>query len=57
MVEIIGLATVVAMSWLLAFAMANESDAEKRRCALPGALLRGTGGDLCFALLSRYRSA
>ena len=37
MVEIIGLATVVAMSWLLAFAMANESDAEKRRRALPGA--------------------
>jgi hypothetical protein len=31
MVEIIGLATIVALSWLLAFSMATESDAEKRR--------------------------
>ena len=33
MVEIIGIATMVALSWVVASGMANESDAEKRRCA------------------------
>jgi hypothetical protein len=33
MVEIIGVATVVALSWLLAASMATESDSEKRRAA------------------------
>lgn len=31
MVEIIGVITMVALSWVLASSMANESDAEKRR--------------------------
>ena len=38
MVEMIGVTTVVALSWLLAFCMANEIDSEKRRHA-------GFGGD------------
>jgi hypothetical protein len=33
MVEIIGVVTIVALSWVLASSMANESDAEKRRRA------------------------
>lgn len=33
MVEIIGVMTIIALTWLLASSMANESDAEKRRCA------------------------
>ena len=33
MVEIIGVLTIIALTWLLAFSMANESEAEKRRCA------------------------
>jgi len=43
MVEIIGFSTVVALSWLLAFGMANESDSEKRRHA--GFSGYGTEGD------------
>jgi hypothetical protein len=31
MVELIGLATMVALSWVLAVCMANEIDSEKRR--------------------------
>ena len=31
MVEVIGLATMVALSWVLAVCMANEIDSEKRR--------------------------
>ncbi|WP_447977552.1 hypothetical protein [Candidatus Nitrospira bockiana] len=31
MVELIGVITIVAMSWVLASGMANESDAEHRR--------------------------
>lgn len=31
MVEIIGIATMVALSWLLASSMANESESEQRR--------------------------
>lgn len=38
MVEIIGVGTIVALSWLLASAMANESDAEKRRRVMSGAM-------------------
>lgn len=38
MVEIIGIATMVALSWLLASSMANESEAEQRR------LSRQSGG-------------
>ena len=37
MVELIGFATVVALSWVLAFCMANEIDSEKRRQAPFGA--------------------
>lgn len=33
MVEIIGVVTIIALTWVLASSMANESDAEKRRCA------------------------
>jgi hypothetical protein len=31
MVEIIGVVTIVALNWVLAASMANESDSEKRR--------------------------
>lgn len=37
MVELIGLATMVVLVWLLDFSMANESEAERRRLARPGA--------------------
>lgn len=33
MVEFIGVVTIIALNWVLASSMANESDAEKRRCA------------------------
>jgi hypothetical protein len=33
MVEIIGVVTIIALHWVLAASMANESEAEKRRCA------------------------
>ncbi|MCC2642503.1 MAG: hypothetical protein K0S45_2916 [Nitrospira sp.] len=33
MVEIIGLGTMVALVWLLAWSMAGESESEKRRIA------------------------
>lgn len=33
MVELIGVVTIIALNWVLAASMANESDAEKRRCA------------------------
>lgn len=33
MVELIGVITIIALNWVLAASMANESDAEKRRCA------------------------
>ncbi|MDE3226260.1 MAG: hypothetical protein KGO52_15215 [Nitrospirota bacterium] len=36
MVGLIGLATMVALVWLLDFSMANESDAERRRIARSG---------------------
>jgi hypothetical protein len=36
MVELIGVVTIIALTWLLASSMANESDAEKRRCARMG---------------------
>lgn len=34
MVELIGVAVVVALSWVLASTMATESDSEKRRSSL-----------------------
>ena len=36
MVEIIGLATMVALIWLLDWSMAGESDAERRRLTASG---------------------
>jgi len=36
MVELIGVVTIVALSWVLAFSMANESHAEMRRRASMG---------------------
>lgn len=36
MVEIIGLATMVALIWLLDWSMAGESDSERRRLAASG---------------------
>ncbi len=33
MVELIGVITIIALNWVLVASMANESDAEKRRCA------------------------
>jgi len=41
MVEIIGLATLVALVWLLAFAMKTESDAERRRSTMPSGMVAG----------------
>jgi hypothetical protein len=38
MVEIIGLATMTALTWLLASSMATESDSEKRRASATGAM-------------------
>jgi len=37
MVELIGVATIVALVWLLDFSMANESEAERRRLGRLGA--------------------
>lgn len=34
MVEVIGLVTIGALVWLLAWSLAGESDAERRRVAL-----------------------
>ena len=34
MVEIIGLGTMVALVWLIAWSMAGESESEKKRSAL-----------------------
>lgn len=34
MVEIIGLVTMVALVWLLAWSMAGESESERRRIAM-----------------------
>jgi hypothetical protein len=36
MVELIGLVTIIALVWMLAWSMAWESDAEGHRCALIG---------------------
>jgi hypothetical protein len=36
MVEIIGLVTMGALVWLLAWSMAGESESEKRRASQPG---------------------
>lgn len=35
MIELIGVATLVALVWLLAYSMTTESDAERRRTSLP----------------------
>lgn len=35
MVEMIGIATLCTLVWVLASSMARESDAEKRRTAMP----------------------
>jgi hypothetical protein len=48
MVEIIGLTTLVAMVWLLAFAMKTESDAARRRCTSPAVMTcqeKGAGSE------------
>ena len=37
MIEMIGLTTVCMLVWVLASSMAAESDAEKRRVAMPSA--------------------
>lgn len=37
MVALIGLATMVALVWLLAFSMTTESEAERRRLSTPTA--------------------
>jgi hypothetical protein len=50
MVEFIGVVTIVALNWVLAASMANESDAEKRRCARTGFLsTRGEDVRTAFA--------
>lgn len=33
MVELIGLATITALCWLLTYSMETESNSEKRRCS------------------------
>lgn len=47
MVEFIGVITIVALNWVLAASMANESEAEKRRCARTAFL--STRGEAAFA--------
>jgi hypothetical protein len=41
MVELIGVVTIIALNWVLAASMANESEAEKRRCAQMGLFAAG----------------
>ena len=50
---IIGIGTVVALSWLLTISMANESDAEKRRCAMPGAKMMAGEEDAAWSITKR----
>jgi hypothetical protein len=38
MIEMIGLTTLCMLVWVLASSMATESDAEKRRVAIPSAV-------------------
>lgn len=45
MVELIGLVTMGALVWVLHGSMANESDAERRRLARPGAFPLADGGE------------
>ncbi|MGH7232133.1 MAG: hypothetical protein ACREJU_12355 [Nitrospiraceae bacterium] len=45
-IEIIGLATIVAMSWVLAFSMANESDADRRRRRMPDDMPKAGQGEI-----------
>jgi hypothetical protein len=46
MVEIIGLVTMGTLIWLLAWAMAGESDAEQRRSASVGTINNSTAAEL-----------
>ena len=52
MVEFIGVVTIVALNWVLAASMANESDAEKRRCARTG-FLSTCGEDVRIAFATK----
>jgi hypothetical protein len=46
MVEIIGIATIGTLCWLLAVSMATESDAEKRRLSsLSATTMAGEAGE------------
>ena len=46
MVEIIGLATISMLVWLLAWSMAGESDAEQRRIASADGVTKSAAVDL-----------
>lgn len=46
MIEIIGLVTMGTLIWLLAWAMAGESDAEQRRSASVGTINNSTAAEL-----------
>lgn len=46
MVEIIGLGTMVALVWLIAWSMAGESESEKRRVEMSRGTSRSTEPDV-----------
>lgn len=46
MVEIIGLGTMVALVWLIAWSMAGESESEKRRIGLSRMASRSAKPDM-----------
>jgi hypothetical protein len=46
MVEIIGLVMIGTLIWLLALAMAGESDAEQRRIASAGEVTKSAAAEL-----------
>ena len=54
MVEIIGLVTMGALVWLIAWSMANESDAERRRLS---ALAESRWSTVSVRSLDRARQA
>jgi hypothetical protein len=55
MVELIGVVTIIGLNWVLAASMANESDAEKRRCARMA--LYATGQDKTQTMFATKEAA
>lgn len=57
MVEIIGIVTLVGLSWVLAFSMANECEAEKRKRAAAAFHLAETEDQGSWKVLSPKHAA